>query len=212
MKLKISTLFIVLIISASAGFSQLPDSLYSRYEVVDHSQIKTILGNDHSHGGYLGFDMLFGEIDNSQSLEIGGRLAWVLDHRFAFGVMGSGFVSAENIDIDEEVHLDLAGGYGGLLFEPIIFPLKPIHLSVPLFCGVGGAASNPTSENFDEFDDTDAFLIFRPGLEAEVNLLKFLRLSIGGHYRFAYDFEMEGMSEDALNGLSIGVAMKIGLF
>jgi len=213
MKKALHILFLF-IIAVSATAQKGLDSLSSRYEVVDHSQIKTLFGNNHAKGGYISFDMNFGEVKDQNIIDIGGRIGWVVDHRFTIGIYGSGFLSTRKIDIDyvidnSEVEVDLAGGYGGLLFEPIIFPLQPIHISIPIVCGVGGAQISPFSRlNYD----TDAFLVFRPGIEIELNLFKYMRIAIGGHYRYMYDMNLAGFDSDDLNGLTLGTSLKFGVF
>jgi len=142
-----------------------------------------------------------------------------MDHWFAFGFVGTGFVNnLENLDnyvytSDSNNNLSLGGGYGGLVFEPMLFPLKPIHLSFPVILGVGGAAS------FDDFygsyvneSDADVFYVVEPGVELEINFTKWMRFAIYGTYRYTSDISIENIAPDALRNYSIGATVKVGLF
>lgn len=195
------------------------------FVVVDHSNddFKSLLGNKGSQGGYISIDITGGEIDGNQVFESGGRLAWIINHSFAFGVAGYGFAHNIVSDTHSEVpQLDLAGGYGGLLLEPIIFSKEMVHFSIPVVFGVGGAGSNYVESGYDyqtdtyrtegDFGETDAFFIIRPGIELEVNLSRFFRVSLGGYYHHALGFELEDVSKNALNGFTGGVSFKFGWF
>ena len=53
----------------------------------------SIFGGNHTNGFYLSYDLGFGTIDNKQTVETGGRIAWIIDHSMAIGFFGNGFVS-----------------------------------------------------------------------------------------------------------------------
>lgn len=191
--------------------------------VVDHSKddFKSLLGNKGSHGGYLSIDITGGEVNNVGMFEAGGRLAWIANHSFAFGLAGYGFAS--NVT-DEPGEINgaqsLAGGYGGLLLEPIIFSKEIVHLSVPLIAGIGGAGVYHDEEfnvetgtyQSGEMMNGDAFFMLRPGLEVEMNLSRFLRISLGGYYHHAIGLNIDGIDKDAINGMTYGVSIKFGWF
>ncbi|MDD5571746.1 MAG: hypothetical protein PHD97_11420, partial [Bacteroidales bacterium] len=44
-------------------------------------EIKTLLGKNISHGGYMGLSMGYSLIDNENAFTAGGRLGWVINHR-----------------------------------------------------------------------------------------------------------------------------------
>ena len=193
----------------------------NKYVVVEHDyEIKTLFGGNHTNGFYISYDLGFANMDKNQTVETGGRLAWVVDHSVAIGLFGSGFVSAS--DFDKVINgsnstLSLAGGYGGFLIEPIIMPKKPIHISLPIMIGVGGAGYDSYSYNNNSFEyygnsSGDAFMMLKAGAEVELNLLKFLRLGIGAQYRYVYGLNLEGFGKNDLNGISATMAFKFGKF
>jgi len=69
-----------------------------------------------SNGGYGSFNIGYTQVDSKDALQLGGRVAWIANHKFALGLAGYGFVN----DIDKKYNdIDpsryyLAGGYGGI--------------------------------------------------------------------------------------------------
>jgi hypothetical protein len=60
--------------------------------------------------------------------------------------------------------------------------------------------------------DNDAFFVFEPGLEVEVNLVKFMRFAAGGSYRYTSKVSMINSSETMLRGFNGYFALKFGAF
>jgi hypothetical protein len=134
------------------------------------------------------------------------------------GIAGSGFVN--NLELDYgpgSVSSGLSGGYGGLLIEPILAPFSPVHLAFPIIIGAGGIAYVDryywSSHTYDPWvTDAAAFFVFEPGIELELNLVRFLRLAVGASYRLTSDIKMENAKSDALNGLTGSFSLKFGKF
>ena len=68
--------------------------------------------------------------------------------------------------------------------EPIIAPNFPIHVSFPLIIGGGGLALNDDTWHdyeweYDDYEpyDWDSYFVLEPGVEVELNLVKFLGLA-----------------------------------
>jgi len=193
----------------------------NQYVVVEHDyEIKTLFGGNHTNGFYMSYDLGFANMDKSQTVETGGRLAWIVDHSVAIGFFGSGFVSANDFDKvinGNNTTLTLAGGYGGFLIEPIIGAKKPIHFSLPIMLGVGGAAYDSYSYNSNTWNyygnsNGDAFMMMKAGAEVEFNLLKFMRLGLGAQYRYIYGLNLDGFGKNDLNGISATISFKFGKF
>ena len=100
-----------------------------------NNEVRTIFSssNNHSHGGYGAVMVNYSEINNRDALLIGARGAWVIDHNFGLGLGGYGFMTDPqkdgNLNFEE---YQIAGGYGGILVEPIIGAKSPVHLSFPI--------------------------------------------------------------------------------
>jgi len=203
------------------------------------SKVRTLFSNEDgrvNHGGYLGITIAYSEIENQPALQLGGRLAWVINHQFAMGIAANGFFN--NLDKSgsyKESDYFLAGGYGGLFFQPILFPKSPVHVSFPFLLGVGGIAVNNYREwnkhpwdeanySHDYYYDSDVFLVLEPGIDIEFNMLNFMRMSLGATYRFTnsvnlkYDYIEAGIPQSvlinpkSLNGFTFRIAMLFGWF
>jgi hypothetical protein len=190
-------------------------------------ELKTIFGSaDHkiSHGGYGAFSIGYTQIDGEDVMTFGGRAAWVIDHHIALGLAGTAFMNSIYIDgywdkVDPGQGYYLVGGYGGFFVEPIIAPNFPVHVSFPILIGGGGLALNDytwhdydwESEDYTPYD-YDAYFVIEPGVEIELNLVKFLRVAFGASYRYTSDLHMAYVPKDMMNGFSGSVTFKFGLF
>lgn len=190
----------------------------------DEREYKTLFGGEHiTHGGYGALTVNYTQVDGVDAVLVGVKGAWIINHGIGIGIAGSGFAN----DMEFEKTLGgntkdylLVGGYGGLLIEPIIGSFKPVHLAIPVIIGAGGATYiddfwNPFNDpDFHEYNriDSDAFFVIEPGIEIELNMVKFMRLSIGGYYRYTSGLNLENTDNELLNGFSAGIALKFGKF
>ena len=187
--------------------------------------VRTLFNEDSFKGGYGAFDVRYGMLDDRDAVVIGGKGVWLLNHSFGIGAAGYGFITDFDQEVNLDLHHNLQGGYGGLYFEPIIAPKSPVHFSVPLFFGVGGVAyttvdkydndhwGNDWDDDDDYYvEDWDAFFIFKPGVEVEMNVLKFFRLGFGGYYNFTTDIDVMETKKDAIQGWEAGISLKFGVF
>jgi len=187
----------------------------------NNEEIKTLFGEVKSSGGYGAPVYRFGIINKHSAYINGGRGAWIINHKFAFGGGGTSFKSEIMYDNSTDVNYQITGGYGGLLFEPILMYKFPIHLTIPILIGGGGYSYTVKDYmNEDYIEDTKAFFVAEPGLEFELNVLKFFRLNFGAYYRYTignrlryYDgLVIENVRADALNDFSFGITLKFGKF
>lgn len=181
----------------------------------DNDGMKTLFGRNRSNGGYGALSFNYSEINHQDAFVMGARGAWVINHAFAIGLGGYGFVN--NIDVNELSHydadLDLAGGYGGLILEPIIASRLPVHISLPVLLGIGGVAYVDDYEwNWYDDNQSDVFLVCEPGVELEFNMTRHMRLAASFSYRFTSDVEMIDIKPDVLRGYNVGLTFKFGKF
>jgi hypothetical protein len=188
-------------------------------------EMRTLFGNNDkiSHGGYGALLINYSQFDGKDVVLVGARGGWLINHGITLGIGGYGFANQISI-IDGSINnpdgdrLYLSGGYGGLLVEPIIFPMKPIHISIPILIGAGGAAiidEDYYHNNYDEYYNdlaTSPFFVFEPGIEIELNVVKFMRIGIGGYYRYTSGMSLGEQDEHILDGFSAGLSLKFGKF
>ncbi len=213
--------FLSFLFLASASFSQVEED-------VDNDEINTLLGDIESHGGYVSFGLTYTGLDKKDGLSLGGGLAWIVNHNVAFGLAGYGFFNepTPNATLDNTLtnEYSLAGGYGGLLIEPILGAKQPLHFSFPVIIGAGGVAysriynRDTWNADYDYTVDSDAFFAIRPGIEVELNMLKFLRVALGAYYCYTTEVELTSVSDDklvnndVLRGFSFGLNFKFCKF
>ncbi len=201
---------------------------------VQRNEYRTLFGGNRiTSGGYGGLSINYSQLDGRDALLIGIRGAWVINHGVGIGIAGYGITN----DIKTEVTSDgtqfqLAGGYGGLMIEPIIGAKSAIHLAIPVLIGAGGIAyintpwapGGPNYENAYTVD-SDAFFVFEPGLEIELSMVKFFRIALGVHYRYTSNVSLSYYTWDETNnnydlitdtpdlkGFSYGITLKFGSF
>lgn len=188
----------------------------------EKERMSTLFGGNKGqidYGGWAGLNFGYNQVDGKDTYKIGARGGVLINHRFTIGLAGNGFFSdREYDDIIPDHTVRIAGGYGGLFMEATLFPFFPVHLSIPVIIGAGGVAY--TSNNWSDGEyywgrekyDSDAYFLLEPGLEVELNLIKFMRLAVGGTYRFTSDIDMVNTSSGMLRGLNWHFCLKFGSF
>ena len=190
-------------------------------------EVQTLFGN-HASGGYGAFTIGYTQINQRDAFIMGGRGAWVIGHGFGLGLGGYGFVNDPVYNPVDQLNYSLAGGYGGLIMEPIIMGWFPVHISLPILIGGGGVASTSYSADFNDpyehwdgyLADATAFFVAEAGFELEFNLVRFFRLALYTSYRYTSDIIMLNAPVgspvttpvDALKGWSYGITFKFGSF
>jgi len=187
----------------------------------EKKEMKTLFKNSNGgkieHGFYGGFHLGYSYI-NSENAIIGGiRGAWIIDHHLAIGLRGQGFSNSINKYEDKE-NGSLSGGYGGFFIAPIIAPNSPIHVSFPIFFGFGGASLKTDSFwSVNEYE-FDSYVVFEPGIDVDLNIVKILRISFGASYRLTNGVVFENIRtkdappKNAIDGVNFLVSFKFGKF
>ncbi len=174
------------------------------------------------HGGWAGLNFGYTQIKDNDTYIMGARGGWLINHRFTIGLAGNGFLSDRYYLMlpPPEEKVNLAGGYGGLFLEATILPFSPVHVTIPVIIGAGGVAYTTThwrDDNWNDYNrdytlDSDAFFVLEPGIELELNLIRFLRFAVGGSYRFTSDISLIESNSDMLHGFNGHFSLKFGWF
>jgi hypothetical protein len=183
-------------------------------------EVQTLFDPHSGSGGYGAFSVGYTKINSHDAIIMGGRGEWVIGHGFGLGMGGYGFLNDPTYNPIDQLNYSLAGGYGGLILEPILFGWFPVHLSFPILIGAGGVASTSYSSDwYDPYEywdgyveDATAFFVAEAAVELEFNLVRFFRLALFGSYRYTSDIIMENTSADALRGWNVGMTFKFGSF
>lgn len=174
-------------------------------------------------GTFGGFGFNYMELAAKEAMGLNVQGGIIFNQWMAAGIQLNAFCTLNPLnDRLSNSDANLLGGYGGVFIAPTICSNALIHASFPVFAGYGGI-------NYEVYDimekqsgqvkDSDRFWIFEPGIEAEINLLPFIRLAIGGYYRCSsrvyLSYEKNNsivLPEDVLNNFSVGVRLRIGKF
>jgi hypothetical protein len=153
-------------------------------------------------------------INEQSSLLAGGRGGVILNRSFVIGGAGYGLVN--------DVHgsptgvggpLALRFGYGGGTIEYIMMPDAVAHMSITSLVGAGGTSwVESRNRGFDDdrqVGRSDAFFVFEPGLNLEVNLTHGIRVNVGATYRLLSGVEQAGLRDSDLSGPSATFSVKL---
>jgi len=200
--------------------------LYSQEE--PDEEFQTLFGSDYSSGGYGAPEFRFGNVNGNMSLLFGGRGGWVIGNKFVLGGGGYGMTSNNILDNNQllegdSTQLKLGMGYGGLMLEYILNPHKAFHLSFPVIIGAGGASvsnkiydphNNANYEDWTNYNivESSGYFIVEPGINVDINVIKFMRISAGVNYRFITGTNLERINDSDLSGVSFNFGIKFGKF
>lgn len=186
-----------------------------------NDEIRTLFSKNKKNGAYGAISYGYSQIDGEDALVSGARAAFIIDQSFAIGLGGYGFVN--NLDYhsyinEQPVEYTLAGGYGGLLLEPIIGGRNPVHFSFPVLFGIGGAAmiQDYGHNHWDDYlvddIDNDVFFVVEPSVELEFNLTRYFRAAAFVSYRHTSRLDLYDTNPEVLRGFSFGTTFKFGTF
>jgi hypothetical protein len=186
-------------------------------------EVSTLFGDRDGHvdhGGWGGLSFGFTKIKGLDTYLMGARGGWLIDHHLTIGLAGYGYITDRTFYISDDIpEASLAGGYGGLFLEANIAPFYPVHVTIPVIIGAGGITFTDQKwwEGHEYNDpassiDSDAYFVLEPGLEVELNLIKFMRIGIGGSYRYTSQVSMMNSSGSMLHGWNGYFNLKFGWF
>ena len=187
----------------------------------DENQPKTVFGKGAKVGFFGGAEMGLTDFGGNEAMEISAQIGWIVDNSFIAGIQITGlsedasFTKYENNTKTSNFITAFIGPY----FEPILLEDRLIHVGLPFFMGLGGTAYDVEDLTYSEDDyyygyDSygDFFYVFKPGIELELNLARFVRFGVKGTYRYTYGVSIENVNSNVFNGLTFGFTCKFGKF
>ena len=207
----LASLVIIPSLSANAQVEEKNNSFSDNTEYNSLFSLDNIRGYASIHGGVMNVE------GNDLIAKTGGSVAAIFNHKLAIGFTGTGFVGFQNTTINGEKH-SMAGGYGGLLIEPIFFSKKAVHFSFPVSMGAGENQYFKDSQGYREWDwnyrdeFVQDFVYIEPGVNVEFNLTKFMRFGVTGSYLLTNVINSSPVNTSQLDGLSVSANLKLGWF
>lgn len=199
-------------------------TLVSLYSNAQNGEMQTLFGKGAiAYGGFGGPRVALSKFNNQDVWLVGGRGGAIFNHTFVIGGAGYGIVNSPmftDIEYDGQPYAKayLEGGYGGMYFEYIYKPFKVVHLSFPLVVGGGTLlyAETPAAQSGGNMQDNiitqSTFFVLEPGIEIELNVVHFMRLTAGVSYRYANGLDLPSTPEKAFNSMAATVSLKFGKF
>ncbi|HKH60683.1 MAG TPA: hypothetical protein VKA49_07620 [Flavitalea sp.] len=196
-------------------------TILSLQAVAQEGDVQTIFkGNLRTSGGYGAvtnkFTTIRGEYTNLAGL-YGG---WYINHRIMIGIGAA--ASTNNLHVPQQFSTNpikpRTWQYGqfGMVSEYVISSDKPIHLAFHLFSGAGFTLQYQREDwdhsSHDNASDENWFVVVEPGVQLEVNLFKWMRLSPGVSYRGTFGSYGRGLGDSDLSAVSYNATMKFGKF
>ncbi|WP_020528219.1 hypothetical protein [Flexithrix dorotheae] len=214
MKKLIVTLFFVGI--GLIGFAQEKDN---------KGDIETLFGGQRLKvtGGFGGVDWKATRLNGRTTWMVGGKAALTFNEKVNIGLAGYGLNKKSPFQgTDPAQELWMSFNYAGLYAEYIMNPNKLFHISFPLIIGSSHVNVRDQLENYppnhpdNDFDphvieDSNGFVI-EPGVNVELNVLKFMKVGASGGYRFVGNHDLKNVSNGDLNNWSFSVGVKFGWF
>ena len=98
----------------------------------------------------------------------------------------------------------------GVLFEYTIWPLRKVHLTIPISTGIGQLKITESLNGITT--GSPDFFFAEPGLMMEINSWKYTKVGFGISYRCTANVSYNSLTTNDLNGLSFVASIKFGNF
>jgi hypothetical protein len=185
-------------------------------------EVQTLFGPGKATGGYGALSNKFTTIGGEYAniAEVYGGV--FINRRWMLGLAFAGTTNDIRVPVEYSVNtqypMTYQYGQGGLKLERVIGSNKPIHLVLDLFAGVGFTAqydrNNWYANDFNTYSNHDEnwFYVVEPGVQLEMNLFRWMRLSPGISYRSTSHSSAAGLKDSDLSDWSYNVTLKFGGF
>ena len=149
-------------------------------------------------------------LDGHFSSMVGLRGGWLINRQFGIGLAANVF-GWDSTHIDSpRLNTRVDGGYGGLLLQYVIASDKLLHGSIETTLGAGALCYDSTIGN--RCNDPIKFYAFEPTANLELNVTSFMRIAVGGGYRFAAVEDRSSSPNADLSGFVTRTSLKFGQF
>ena len=173
---------------------------------VNEDERESFIKGDVTHGGFGGPAAKITQIDGDVDYMVGGRGAWLVNHRFYLG--GAGYGTAREIG-DHGVEL----GYGGIWAGAKFNPTSLIHYSTDIIIGAGDLQKDYRSNNSNNVSSADDTLfVVEPGANLNINIASYAELVFSVSYRLVSGSSHVTLSDSDLSGASFTAGVMFGRF
>jgi len=151
-------------------------------------------------------------INGQAGLMNGFYATWIINKTF-FISWASYDLTGTKVDApitynEDKVFLDIA--YRGIRAGYTLNPDRLLHWGFAGFAGWGDVSYNQPGS--DKRWEEDYFIVIRPSVFLELNVIKWMRIDMSLGYRYVNGVDMEGLSNTDLSGLTGGFVLRFGKF
>jgi len=183
-----------------------------------------VLNGSKISGGFVGTTIKVGELNNQESIWLGGETGVIFGQDLGVGFAGYGMINSvkSNTETLGGNSLYYQSGYGGLLIEPAMFENRVFSISFPSLIGAGGIAETTSRGLIDELEyydldedeilAGDAFWVLEPGAQLNLNVTRWMKINAGVSYRKAFGLDFPKSGDSILDGMNGTVSLKLGWF
>ena len=163
-------------------------------------------------GGFGGPVWKMTRLNGEAALIGGGRGGWIINHTFVIG--GGGYSTLHDVKTDligtggKPLHLRME--YSGLELEVVGHSERVLHWTVQALFGGGRIRLREHDPGHET--SSDGFAVVDANVNAEVNVLQWLRVNAGAGYRLAFGIESQGLGNGDIGGPEVQVTLKFGKF
>jgi hypothetical protein len=178
---------------------------------------QTLIDSEVRHGGFgapvFGITSINGEVAYFR----GTRGAWVINfeetHTINLGL--ALYRTATNFEpvnwtAEDIPEPEMRTNYGGFEIEYVNQSDRLYHWSVQTLIGSGTVRYSGRDIELD--NRSDSYFVIQPGVNMNLNITRWFRLSGGLGYRFTSGVNLEGTSNSDLSGLTSFFALRFGKF
>lgn len=178
---------------------------------------ETLFDGDIRHGGFGA--LVFGatSVNGQFTYFRGTRGAWVInlndEHAIHLGLAGyrtANDFEASRWDIPEVNEPELKTNYGGFEIEYVNRSQNLFHFSVQALIGSGNVRYD--NRNIELDTRSDHYFVLQPGVNLNMNVTNWFRISGGLNYRYTGGVNLEGTSNSGLSGIATFFALRFGKF
>lgn len=181
----------------------------------------TLVSGEYDSGGYGAVMVKYRTVNGEESIWSGARGGWIINHNIVIGGGGYGLCNIPKVAQLGLEDVRVAGGYGGLFFEYILFPKRTVHFSTGVMVGAGGFTFFTGDDDGweDDWEDDDyrtlksgITFVANPWVSMDVNVLPFMRIGVEADYMIYEGVTYGAITDKDMGGPSVGLTFKFGRF
>mgnify|MGYP001060449618 CR=1 FL=1 len=167
--------------------------------------------------GAVGLD--FTTIDNRTAGLLGAKIGFLFNEKLSVGVMGKGIwydYRLKELATTGTYHGE--GGYTGVYVTYYVPLGEYFKIGLSLSSGQGIFQLKYDTKYTEELQwyetiiDQDDYAVLEPGIEVMIDFASRWNVAVTSSYRNTSPVQIDGMAENALNGLNVGVCVGFDLF